>query len=214
VSWKVKALLDEEGLVGSDMSKLASEADIRSLLATRDNLISICEKCFEICLLQGDSDAETDSRAAQFISSVLRAANLVSCDLRTLFPKEWTHSASKNLRSLAISNEGKLIGGSVRCLRSEEEKLRINGDHEKDSILEFLFPLARSLATNWKGFGNRREAGIALSYLTGFTQETSGVISALSKSFKKTDPVRLLEAHMACLRQLYDEWIDRFVFFH
>jgi len=47
VSWKVKALLDEEGLVGSDMSKLASEADIRSLLATRDNLISICEKCFK-----------------------------------------------------------------------------------------------------------------------------------------------------------------------
>jgi hypothetical protein len=30
----------------------------------------------------------------------------------------------------------------------------------------------------------------------------------MSKVLKKIEPVRLLEAHMACLRQDYEEWAD------
>ncbi len=188
--------MDKEILVGSgppDTSEILDD-DVHRLLAMRDVLIDICELCFEICLSEEDSNsANGDLHKDKFLKALSRAANHVACDLRSLFPKEWTQVASKHLRSLAISNEGKLIGGSVRCLRSEEEQLHADGENEKDAILELLCPIARSLATNWKGFGNRREAGIALSYLTGYGQETTGMVSALSKSFKRTDPVRLLE---------------------
>jgi hypothetical protein len=93
----------------------------------------------------------------------------------------------------ASSKLVKFIGGSVRCLHSEEDQLCADGEKGKESILEFQCPISRSLITNWKGFGNRREAGIVLSYLTGYSHETTAIVAALSKSLKKTDPLRLLE---------------------
>ena len=214
-SWKVKVFVEEEGLaVGAIADSIRAsdvrEDDFQRLLTQRNRLIEICEKCFERALTKGGNvpDADVAPREAEFLSSVSPFAYHVACDLRSLFPKEWLTATSHHLQALAISNEGKLIGGSVRCLRSKEDDIRTSGDREKDVILEFLLPLLRSLGPNWSGYGNRREAGIALSFLTGYGHESSGLVSALSKTFKRTDPVRLLEAHMACLRQLYDDWID------
>jgi hypothetical protein len=195
-SWNVKTMVDKELLLGSrspdKLERLDDEA--HRLLAMRDCLIDVCEHCFETCLSEEDSDSVSDElNKNKFLKHLSRIANHVACDIRILFPKEWSQVASKNLRNLAIANEGKLIGGSVRCLRSEEDQLRADGEKGKESILEFLCPISRSLITNWKGFGNRREAGIALSYLTGYSHETTAIVAALSKSLKRTDPVRLLE---------------------
>lgn len=189
-------MVDKELLFGSRPSDKSErlDDDAHRILAIRDCLIEACEHCFETCLSQEDSDSVNDDwNKNKFLSHLSRIANHVACDIRILFPKEWTQAASKNLRSLAIASEGKLIGGSVRCLRSEEDELRADGEKGKESVLELLCPISRSLITNWKGFGNRREAGIALSYLTGYSHETTAAVAALSKSLKRIDPVRLLE---------------------
>ncbi len=69
-------------------------------------------------------------------------------------------------------------------------------------------PLERGLTANWK-LGNRREAGAGLGHITGSGHESSRLVSGMSKILKKIEPVRLLEAHMACLRQDYEEWADQ-----
>merc|ERR1712194_692387 len=82
-----------------------------------------------------------------------------------------------------------------------------DGEDGNDSLVyQLLLPLSRSLATNWID-GHRREAGVALSHMTGSGDKAGSYISTLSKMLKKIDPVRLLESHMACLRHSYDSWM-------
>lgn len=70
-----------------------------------------------------------------------------------------------------------------------------------------LLPICRSVAVNWK-LGNRREAGILLSHIVGSGSDVSEIVSQLSKELKKIDSMRLLESHMASLRQSYEDWIE------
>ena len=103
------------------------------------------------------------------------------------------------------------------CLRQSDGlicrfivQLRCNehvDEEDVDAALTLLLPLCRSLATNWK-VGNRKEAGVALAHITGSGSEASQVVTTLSRLLKKVEPVRLLEAHMASLRQSYEDWIN------
>lgn len=93
-----------------------------------------------------------------------------------------------------------------------------------------LLPIARGLCRNWK-LGNRREAGTILAHITGSGSEASSIVSSMSRVLKKVnlkrplcsteyyyqsahaafvvpqiEPVRLLEAHMASLRQVFEDW--------
>lgn len=68
-----------------------------------------------------------------------------------------------------------------------------------------MLPLVRGLATNWRS-GNRREAGIILSHIAGSGETAKSIVLSMSRVLKKIDPVRLLEAHMAGLRQDFDDW--------
>lgn len=82
--------------------------------------------------------------------------------------------------------------------------------NDQDNVMlarDLLLPLVRSIAPNWK-LGNRREAGMALAHVTGSGPETGKLVTAMSRVLKKVDPVRLLEAHMASLRQSYEDWED------
>lgn len=88
--------------------------------------------------------------------------------------------------------------------------LQIQIDDDQDNVMlarDLLLPLVRSIAPNWK-LGNRREAGIALAHVTGSGPEIGKVVTAMSRVLKRVDPVRLLEAHMASLRQSYEDWED------
>ena len=56
---------------------------------------------------------------------------------------------------------------------------------------DLLLPFGRSVAFNWK-LGNRREAGVLLSHITGSGAESTEVVTAVSRLLKKV--VSLLAA--------------------
>jgi cohesin complex subunit SA-1/2 len=176
----------------------------------RDRLERLVALCFDQ-YIEKDDDLESYSQEhIDFATKVQMEAGRVAGDLRSLCPKAWSDAESPLLRSLAFTEDGHLIGGFVRFLRSQEEKLRANESSEKEStpaVESLLLPLARGLTANWK-LGNRREAGAGLGHITGSGQESSRLVSSMSKVLKKIEPVRLLEAHMACLRQDYEEWAN------
>ena len=70
-----------------------------------------------------------------------------------------------------------------------------------------LLPMSRGICSSWLD-GNRREAGTVLAHIAHSSEEVSKSVVALCRVLKKIDPVRLLESHMASLRQGYADWID------
>ena len=220
-SWKLHEVMEEESLVLDDddddiMEEVNDddddddESEDHIVLRLRDRAIALIELCYEQFVEDspvGDDDESivthyTDDQKT-FATYVQIVASRAATDLRSLFPKEWAHAASPLLRAFAIVNDGRLIGGFVRCLRSKEDMLRANDGAEEEDMVgndTLLLPISRVLAFNWKE-GNRREAGVALAHLTGSGDNAHSVMSALSKVLKKNDPVRYLEAQMASLRQ-------------
>lgn len=220
-SWKLHEVMEQESLVLDDddddiMEEVNGddddddESEDHVVLRLRDRAIALIELCYEQFVEDspiGDDDESiathyTDGQKT-FATYVQIVASRAATDLRSLFPKEWAHAASPLLRAFAIVNDGRLIGGFVRCLRSKEEMLRANDGAEEEDMVgndTLLLPIARVLAFNWKE-GNRREAGVALAHLTGSGDNAHSTMSALSKVLKKNDPVRYLEAQMASLRQ-------------
>ena len=218
--WKLHEVMEEESLVLDDddddiMEEVNGddddddESEDHVVLRLRDRAIALIELCYEQFV--EDSPIDDDESIAThytddqktFATFVQIVASRAATDLRSLFPKELAHSASPLLRSFAIVNDGRLIGGFVRCLRSKEEMLRANDGAEEEDMVgndTLLLPITRVLAFNWKE-GNRREAGVALAHLTGSGDNAHSLMSALSKVLKKNDPVRYLEAQMASLRQ-------------
>ena len=99
---------------------------------------------------------------------------------------------------------------------------------EAKMVNDLILPLARSLAANWND-GNRREAGVALAHIAGCGELAGDAIHAMAKLLKKVrlpdftnefafpsfltnrmqiNPVRFLEAQMACLRLSFNRWLD------
>ena len=224
-SWKVHSVIEEEELVveeDDDVMHAEEENDEKDenaaedhlVVRLRDRIVALAELCFDHFLdesLDEDDVAPAFTKAQlEFSMLVQSAACAASADLRTLFPKELADAKSSLLRAFAIKDDGRLIGGFVRFFRSQETRLREkndadNGNMDIDDGL--LLPMSRTLAMTWTQ-GNRREAGVALAHITGSGQQASSLVSSLAKTLKKTDPVRLLEAQMACLRQSFDDWLE------
>jgi cohesin complex subunit SA-1/2 len=99
-------------------------------------------------------------------------------------------------------------------------------------VNDLLLPLARGLTANWND-GSRREAGIVLAHITGSGSEATHVVQAMARQLKKVsnviivphvasvllfltssrflsqiNPVRFLEAEMACLRLSFEKWVN------
>eukprot|EP00586_Coscinodiscus_wailesii_P000063 CAMPEP_0172480390 /NCGR_PEP_ID=MMETSP1066-20121228/5488_1 /TAXON_ID=671091 /ORGANISM="Coscinodiscus wailesii, Strain CCMP2513" /LENGTH=1957 /DNA_ID=CAMNT_0013241639 /DNA_START=101 /DNA_END=5974 /DNA_ORIENTATION=+ len=223
-AWRLHQVQKEENMVEDEESLL--QDDIRtypdedytqhSLVLLRNRLLSLIEACFELYLPETmDEDDNVPShrtpQRSTFTNSIQAAATRTAADVRTLLPKIWSQASHPLLRAIALTSDWKLVGGSIRFFRSMEERLYENTGDDKAShdvlVRQLLLPLTRPLATNWQN-GNRREAGVALSHITGSGSTSSHLISQLVKQLKKNSPIRLLEAHMACLRQLYEEWMD------
>lgn len=59
----------------------------------------------------------------EFSNSVQQCACQIGSDLRSLFPKEWADSPSPVLQTIALTDDGLLIGGMARYLRWREEEV-------------------------------------------------------------------------------------------
>jgi cohesin complex subunit SA-1/2 len=208
LAWRIDR---EVALIVQKESHVEDDTDAKEHVAVRmrDRLEKLVALCFDQYIEKDDDFDSYSQEHIDFATKVQMEAGRVAGDLRSR-PKAWSDAESPLLRSLALTEDGHLIGGFVRFLRSQEEKLRANEHSEKEgtpAVESLLLPLARGLTANWK-LGNRREAGAGLGHITGSGQESSRLVSSMSKVLKKIEPVRLLEAHMACLRQDYEEWAD------
>lgn len=167
-------------------------------------LISLVENCFQH-YLDHDTKGKCSAEQINWSNSVQKSAGDIASDLRTLFPREWSDASSARLRSFAITDDSRLIGGYVRYLHGVEEEKGNDDNHE--SLHPILLSIGRAVVANWK-LGNRREAGVLLSHISNSNTETSDMIKTLSRLLRSIQPVRFLEAQMASLRQSYENWID------
>jgi len=214
---KLCDMIDDENLVADDDDAMISQDEEgekdddkivhHPVLTLRNCLIALVEKCYEQFLPSAENSDMYSSTQKIWADLVQNSGSHIACDLRTMFPKEWSNSTSPLLRALAIVDDSCLIGGYVRHLKSNFERV----DRKQDEGIQFidssLLPPSRAIAANWK-LGNRLEAGMLLSHIVGSGTMSTEIISTLSRILKQVQPVRFLEAQMASLRQSYENWMN------
>lgn len=186
LAWRINR---EVTLIVQNKSSVEDDTDAKEHVAVRmrDRLEKLVALCFDQYIEKDDDFESYSQEHIDFAAKVQMEAGRVAGDLRSLCPKAWSDAKSPLLRYLALTEDGHLIGGFVRFLRSQEEKLRANENSEKEITLtveSLLLPLARGLTANWK-LGNRREAGAGLGHITGSGLESSRLVSSMSKVLKK-----------------------------
>eukprot|EP00977_Amphora_coffeiformis_P014558 scaffold4097_cov166-Amphora_coffeaeformis.AAC.15 len=177
------------------------------MLVMRKRAETILSLSFEQYL---DDENVVSEEHRDFSETVQEVAGRAAADLRTLFPREWQNSVHFILREVALVDDSHLIGGYARYLKAQEKRLReTEGKEDANPWIarNLLLPITRALCANWAS-GNRREAGLVLAHITQSGSESAAIVAAMSKTLKKINPVRLLEAHMACLREEFEAWAD------
>ena len=180
------------------------------VLTLRNCLISLVEKCYEQFLPSAENSDMYSPTQKIWADLVQHSGSHIACDLRTMFPKEWSNSTSPLLRALAIVDDSCLIGGYVRHLKSNFERVSqhafifsvfllifsglifklsmIQVDGKQEEGIQFidssLLPPSRAIAANWK-LGNRLEAGMLLSHIVGSGTTSTEIISTLSRILKQ-----------------------------
>ena len=193
--------MKDDAAANDDDSADTAAAD--STVVIRDLAVAICQDVFDLKAEGEDDEAfgmksESISDFAVFKNAVQTAACLAASDLRTLCSKSLKDSASKVLRAAALENDAALLAGMAKFVKKASKG-------SADFVPKSLLPVARCLVANWE-FVNRREAGIVLANITGSGQDASKLVAAMAKLAKNKDGVKLLEAHMASLRQSYEDW--------
>ena len=194
LAWRLQEQLDMEG---------EERQNTTAFVAMRDSLMRLLCHSFEIHV---DEESDSYSRHHKdFARSVQSHAAAVAGDLRSLLHREWMNSSDPVLRDCALTNDSHMIGGSMRFLQCQERKVRCHstrticllkisnlsslvqlrvGEGNNDVARALLLPTARCLCRNWKQ-GNRREAGLLLTHITGSGTEASTIISSMSRVMKK-----------------------------
>jgi hypothetical protein len=183
------------------------------LVVMRQRIDMIVSLCFEQYIEEQDKQT---AEQKQFSEILQKAGGRVSGDLRMLFPRQWSNSFYPVLREAALVEDSHLIGGLVRYVRQHNEKVREvfwsafsqysrKTNHSQSAISppqvrqaeetgdptaahDLLLPMARGLVMNWDT-GNRREAGLILSHITGSGPDAAKLAAEMSSKLKK---VRLL----------------------
>ena len=150
------------------------EADVDDHIVSRlrNRLIALVDRCFQN-FIDEESGIEYTLAEKMWSTRVQDSGGEIASDLRTLFPREWSNASSPLLRSLAITDDGRLIGGYVRYLKAMEQS-----SGQSSTLSPLLLSSARAVSTNWK-LGNRREAGLLLSHVTSSDGETLEILEAL-----------------------------------
>jgi len=208
-------LVDRKEFEASEADEDDTEVDEYKfpVLKLRDNLVKLLGLCFDQHLPRVEG-VEYTSEQHRFASSVQAGAGEVASDLRTLFPWDWSNAADPVRKAMALTGGEDftlLLSGFARWFQSREED---DSDEAKDAnanpdslVREALLPLARVTNMNFEGFF-RKEAAMIMQHISGSGALASQTILALSRSLKKTNPVRMLESQMACLRLAFENWLD------
>ncbi len=217
---KLCDMINDENLVADDDDAMISQDEEgekdddkivhHPVLTLRNCLISLVEKCYEQFLPIAENSDMFSSTQKIWADLVQNSGSHIAFDLRTMFPKEWSNSTSPLLRALAIVDDSCLIGGYVRHLKSNFERVSWHGfifsvfllifsglifklvmiqvDRKQDEGIQFidssLLPPSRAIAANWK-LGNRLEAGMLLSHIVGSGTMSTEIISTLSRILKQ-----------------------------
>ena len=198
-----------------DMSDASEgEVDVSDLKQMRECVVNLSKKIFELVHVPASTSSSTssstsdsDNALSEFIQDSQEVAMKTISDLRSLLPKSFKNSSSEGLRALAFTEDGQVTTGMIRFAKVQEEAMRLDGDGDgggDDLFVESsVVPQARAVLSNWEGV-NRREAGCLLGHFTGFGKDASDVVKAFSAAVRKRDEVKLLEVHMASLRQSFE----------
>ena len=198
---------------GVDLDVSSTDIENHAVLRMRRLIELMVKTCYDQFLPQDKMDTFTEAHQ-MFSTRVQEYALRVSGDIRTLFPRKWSLAKSPILKALAIEDDIILAGGGYRFVQSQEWRLKIHEDatvlskqQKQDAVYSILLPIARALGTNWET-GSRKEAGAALLHISGSGKDASELVLCMLRVLKKLNPIRLLEAQMACLRQKFEEWAE------
>ena len=185
----------------------------------RDSLSKLIGLCYEQFLDELPGLVFSDEQES-FSASVQTSAGRVGSDLRTLFPREWSLAKSPTLRALALQDDAHLIGGFVRYLQSRGkafQELDMGSPEEAAMVRSILLPVARALTANWTQ-GNRKEAGVVLTHLTGSGKLAASTVHAMARLLKKVrivgSPQRhqiATQIHLLSRYTLFDFWSRRWL---
>lgn len=214
-AWKLLSTI--QSLKNSDDTELdketgdpdGREVDDHLLLRMRNQMIKLVVLCYEQ-FVEPEHYKQVTECQLKFSISLQEHAGRLTGDLRMLFPKSWCSAKSQLLSSLALTQEVHLVGGLVRFVRSQEEKVRVEsslnrpcalcdshcnphqlrlgqgGSDNSEAVHRLLLPLARGLAGNWLN-GNRKEAGVALAHISGSGKDAHNLVQSLSRVCKKVN---------------------------
>ena len=127
LAWSLRKAMSEEGVVlvddlkdNSDTTTGQTEKDYSThkVLILRNQLISLVEKCFEQRLVEGRGTGTSIYKI--WSNRIQHSGSIIAADMKTLFPKEWANADSTFLKSVALVNDEKLIGGFTLFFRSRE----------------------------------------------------------------------------------------------
>lgn len=150
----------------------------------RDVLAKLVGLCYEQFLDDVDGVVYSHEQE-EFASAVQTSAGRVASDLRSLFPREWTSAKDSTLRALSMTDDSHLIGGFVRYLHSREDEFEDKGTRRDVTLVkDLILPVARALTANWTN-GNRKEAGVVLSHLTGSGKSVGQTVLVMARLLKK-----------------------------
>ncbi|CAJ1942584.1 unnamed protein product [Cylindrotheca closterium] len=206
VAWTLLETFENQDMAEGDMD--VGEEDL-AVLRMRDRLAKLLGLCFDQYIDESDGIVYSDAQI-EFANAVQSAATKASSDVRCMFPRHWADAADSLRNKLALLTDTQMIGGSVRYLHQREEELKADGQDEDENdelAVDLIVPIARSLTANWND-GNRKEAGTLLAYIAGHSKATGQVVQDAARMMKKINPVRYLEAQMACLRMGFNKWLD------
>ncbi|GMH47081.1 hypothetical protein TrRE_jg2259 [Triparma retinervis] len=190
-----------KGAKGSNQTLAESSVVVKEIMAINTvflGLVDLCYEAFELKADGADWEQDKDSEFMQFLTVTQRAACGTVSDLRSICAKGLKNAANKTLRAVALVDDSRLLNCLAKYIKSLDKS-------DSSFTQEGLLAISRILIANWDVV-NRREAGIVLSNITGASGEATKMISAFMKVAKAKDGVKLLEAHMASLRQSFEEW--------
>mmetsp|Transcript_25711 Transcript_25711/g.60278 ORF Transcript_25711/g.60278 Transcript_25711/m.60278 type:complete len:1061 (-) Transcript_25711:319-3501(-) len=180
------------------------------VLKLRDTLVKLLGLCFDQHLPNIEG-AEYTNEQRNFANLVQIGAGQVASDLRTLFPFDWSKACDPVRQALALTNDEGftiLLSGFARWFQSREDSGEENEESDANALArEAILPLARVTNMNFDGFF-RKEAAMIMRHISGSGSLAAQTVLSLSRTLKKTNPVRMLESQMACLRIAFESWLD------
>ena len=135
-AWRLNSTIENLGTENDPSDKPEEHIVVRM----RDQLVKLVYLCFEQFLESEDEGSFTKEHIV-FSQQVQKVAGRTAGDIRSLFPRAWESSESPLLRAFAFVEDGPVIGGFVRFLRSQDAEVRVCGS------TQLLPPLLFTLTT-------------------------------------------------------------------